>query len=95
MIWEEILEEMRKGVQWTELSQKYRSKSQLYKALHVFLKENGARYQKISDDLIQKERVLKDVKREISEVCLEKEELDEEVFELRQEEKQLSNSVLQ
>ena len=44
-IWEEILEDMRKGVKWSVICEKYRSKSQLYEALRNFCKESALKYE--------------------------------------------------
>ncbi len=97
-ILEEILNDMRREVTWPELLKKYRSKSQLYEALRVFLSESEGKYQDSLDDLNQvqkkldetnsdlnhKQKSLKQVSLEVDQLETEKQGLKKETGELSQ-----------
>ena len=101
-VWKEILEDMRNGVSWSELSEKYRSKSQLYEAFRVFNQEAGVRYKKIQDDLVESNELLEEretncvmVTKDTSRLLKEMECLNEEKEHLGRDVKDLGEKVIE
>ena len=92
-VWKEILEDMRKGVSWSELSENYRSKSQLYEAYRVFSQEVRVRYQKIQDDLVRSEELLEECETNRVMVTEDVNRLSKEIVFLNEKKEHLGREV--
>jgi hypothetical protein len=92
-VWEEILEDMRAGVSWSEICEKYRSRSQIYEALRIFLKESSGRYQKVQNDLVREQKKLEDTKTQHHGKIGAVKKLSGEISDLREEKEQLLKKV--
>ena len=77
-MWEEILDDMGEGMFLSEITRKYRSKSQAYEALRIFMQESKDKYQKVLDDLVEVQEELENAEGQRGQVIEEVRRLSNE-----------------
>jgi len=99
-ITEEILQELRRGRPLAEIRQKFRSQSQLYEALRIFLEEVDKKIEETEKRLVERKKELEEVERSLFELEAERNRLNSErekvlgeLRELVQEKEQLASTV--
>lgn len=89
-IWAEILEKFEAGKSWGEIRQTYRSGSQIYVALRIYLKKAEKIYQETQMKLVNSKTELSDVEEQLELAKQERTEVSEEVQSLNEEKERVT-----